>query len=118
VILETWSDLQSVIAIDSAHGWDWRWHVKAQMGARGLTGREQEIVWEIFKGFSNKEVANALFITESTVKNHMSTIMRKLNTLDRGQVILLLLGIIDITPPEKPPLGAASVTRPRSHFKA
>jgi len=37
------------------------------------------------KGMLNKEIANALFISEKTVKNHISSIFRKLNVQDRTQ---------------------------------
>lgn len=56
------------------------------MGARGYMGlsqREKEVLRLVSKGDSNREIANALFITESTVKVHMRNIMDKLHVCSR-----------------------------------
>lgn len=50
-----------------------------------LTDREIEVIRLLAKGMLNKEIANALFISEKTVKNHISSIFRKLNVQDRTQ---------------------------------
>lgn len=50
-----------------------------------LTERETEVLKLLAKGMLNKEIANALFISEKTVKNHISSIFRKLNVQDRTQ---------------------------------
>ena len=52
----------------------------------GLTRREFEIVSHIACGSSNKEIAEKLFISEKTVKNHVSNILRKMELEDRTQV--------------------------------
>jgi len=52
----------------------------------GLTQREIEIVYYIARGESNKEIAEKLFISEKTVKNHVSSILRKMELEDRTQV--------------------------------
>lgn len=52
----------------------------------GLTQREIEIVYFIARGESNKEIAEKLFISEKTVKNHVSSILRKMGLGDRTQV--------------------------------
>lgn len=54
----------------------------------GLSERELEIVAYVVKGASNREVGKALFISEKTVKNHLSSIFRKLNVEDRTQAAL------------------------------
>ncbi|MDI6812397.1 MAG: response regulator transcription factor [Desulfitobacteriaceae bacterium] len=54
----------------------------------GLSERELEIVAYVVKGASNREVGQALFISEKTVKNHLSSIFRKLNVEDRTQAAL------------------------------
>ena len=50
-----------------------------------LTDRELEVLKLLTKGMLNKEIANALFISEKTVKNHISSIFRKLDVQDRTQ---------------------------------
>jgi DNA-binding NarL/FixJ family response regulator len=52
----------------------------------GLTPRELEIIGYIACGENNKEIAEKLFISEKTVKNHVSNILRKMNLEDRTQV--------------------------------
>lgn len=52
----------------------------------GLTPRELEIVSYIACGENNKEIAGKLFISEKTVKNHVSSILRKMKLVDRTQV--------------------------------
>jgi DNA-binding NarL/FixJ family response regulator len=53
-----------------------------------LTKRELEVLIEIAKGKSNKEIATTLFITEKTVKTHVSNVLAKLNLQDRTQAAL------------------------------
>lgn len=65
----------------------------------GLTGREQEIFAEIARGRSNKEIAEALFISEGTVKTHVNNLLRKLDLRDRVQ-LLLYAARHDLLPPE------------------
>lgn len=50
-----------------------------------LTSRELEILKYIVEGMSNKEIANALYISEKTVKNHITSLLRKLDVEDRTQ---------------------------------
>ncbi|WP_243387480.1 response regulator [Aeribacillus kexueae] len=53
-----------------------------------LTRREKEVLKEIASGKSNKEIAADLFITEKTVKTHVSNILAKLELSDRTQAAL------------------------------
>jgi len=54
-----------------------------------LTPREREVLKLIAQGLSNGEIAAALFISQHTVKNHVSNIYRKLGEHDRTKVALL-----------------------------
>ena len=53
-----------------------------------LTEREHEILTLVAKGASNRQIGELLFITEGTVKNHMSNILSKLGLRDRTQTAL------------------------------
>ncbi|MEH7107645.1 response regulator transcription factor [Bacillus sp. JJ1764] len=53
-----------------------------------LTKRELDVLKEIASGKSNKEIASSLFITEKTVKTHVSNLLAKLELADRTQAAL------------------------------
>lgn len=56
-----------------------------------LTSREAEILVRIAEGMLNKEIADSLNISERTVKNHISSIFRKLNVWDRTQAAVFAI---------------------------
>lgn len=56
-----------------------------------LNQRENDIVKQVCKGYSNKEIAHTLFLSEGTVRNSISTILAKLNLRNRTQLILYCL---------------------------
>ena len=56
-----------------------------------LSKREMEVLGELTKGMSNKEIATALGISHQTVKNHVTSILRKLDVDDRTQATLYAL---------------------------
>ena len=53
-----------------------------------LSGREREIVGLVCQGFRNKEIAEKMFISEQTVKNHLHNIFDKLGVSDRLELAL------------------------------
>jgi len=53
-----------------------------------LTPREREVLEALAQGLSNREIASALFVTEYTVKKHVSQILDKLDFADRTQAAL------------------------------
>lgn len=63
----------------------------------GLSDREQEVLQELVGGFSNKEIGDRLFVSESTVKSHVSSIYSKLEVNRRPQAILKAkqLGLVE-----------------------
>ncbi len=58
---------------------------------KGLSNREAEVAELVTKGMSNKEVANQLFVTEKTVKFHLTNIYKKMNVKSRAQLIVWCL---------------------------
>lgn len=58
---------------------------------KGLSNRESEVAELVTKGMSNKEVANQLFVTEKTVKFHLTNIYKKMNVKSRAQLIVWCL---------------------------
>jgi DNA-binding NarL/FixJ family response regulator len=58
-------------------------------GMDALTSREHEVLAELAKGRSNREIARALSVSEKTVKTHVSSVLAKLGVQDRTQAALL-----------------------------
>jgi len=58
---------------------------------RALTTREMDVLVEIVRGSSNKEIAQRFGISQQTVKNHVSSILRKLGVEDRTQAAVFAL---------------------------
>jgi two-component system response regulator DegU len=70
--------------------------------AAPLTKRETQILTYVAEGNSNKEIARILSISEQTIKNHVSAILRKLNANDRAHAVTLALHSGWISPEAKP----------------
>ena len=62
--------------------------VKAPRSPETLTERETEVLRQLARGKSNKEIANTLFISETTVKTHVKNIMQKLGVPSRTHAAL------------------------------
>lgn len=60
--------------------------------ARPLTDRELEILMNVARGMTNRQIGAALGISPLTVRNHMRTIQRKLSTADRTQAVVMAIG--------------------------
>lgn len=65
-----------------------------------LTGREREVSGLAAHGLSNDEIAVALFISQATVKTHISRAMAKLGARDRAQLVALAYQHRLVNPPE------------------
>ena len=62
-----------------------------RMSGPELTAREREVLHLLAKGGSNQEIGATLFITESTVKTHINSILTKLQVPDRTQAVTTAL---------------------------
>lgn len=58
-----------------------------KISALGISNCEYEILVKISEGLSNREIAEALFVSESTVKTHISNLFTKLDAKRRTQAI-------------------------------
>jgi DNA-binding NarL/FixJ family response regulator len=67
--------------------------------AESLTGREAETLRNMARGMSNAEIASHLFVSEATVKTHVTAILGKLGVRDRLQAVVLAYGTGFATPP-------------------
>jgi DNA-binding NarL/FixJ family response regulator len=65
-----------------------------------LTKRELEIIALVSEGMKNKQIADRLFISEGTVRNHLTVIFDKLNISDRFELIIYALRHKLVTPPK------------------
>jgi DNA-binding NarL/FixJ family response regulator len=70
-----------------------------------LTQREKEVLFWLSQGFNNMEISAKMVLSEKTVKNHVSHLLKKLNLSDRTQAAVLAwrMGLVQSTstaPPE------------------
>ncbi|WP_255375371.1 response regulator transcription factor [Saccharomonospora sp. CUA-673] len=61
-----------------------------------LTDRELDVLRLLAGGFNNREIADAVYLAEGTVKNHVSSVLMKLHVRDRTRAVLraLHLGLL------------------------
>ena len=76
----------------------------ARVGTEELTPREFDVLEQIVRGKSNKEIATELRISEATVKTHINSLLSKLNVTDRTQAATAALqrGIVPLESLRKP----------------
>ena len=81
------SVLHSVHAREYRHAPAIAARLAQRMPGAELSSREVEVLRLVARGDSNKEIASALGISESTVKNHLNNILGKLNVRDRTEAV-------------------------------
>jgi DNA-binding CsgD family transcriptional regulator len=74
---------------------------------RRLTPRERQVLQQAALGMSNRQIGDELNIAEQTVKNHLSSAMRKLAIRDRTSAVVIALGQGLISIPIVSPQDAA-----------
>ena len=91
-VLSEFRALSNDVAADAAKD--------ADLIALPLSAREIEVLDCVAQGLSNKEIADELYVTEQTVKNHMTSVLRKLDVNDRVQAVLFAVknGWMEIGP--------------------
>ncbi len=62
-----------------------------------LTKREREVFELLIKNNSTKEIADKLFVSQKTVRNHISNVMQKLNVSGRAQAVIELIRMNEIS---------------------
>ena len=77
-----------------------------------LSTREMEVLDCVAQGLSNKEIARELYVTEQTVKNHMTSVLRKLSVNDRVQAVLYAVknGWIELGPKPYAPTESSAAS--------
>lgn len=70
--------------LEAAKSMEWQKEDKVER----LSYREIEVLAMVCKGLSNQEAAKKLFLSEKTVKNHLTNIFRKIGVTDRTQAVL------------------------------
>ncbi len=78
------------IAKASGSRWELSERIEKICSQYGLTPRECELIELIYAGKSNKEIADIMFLSESTVKTHIYNIFRKVNVKSRVGVICII----------------------------
>ncbi|MBF8378778.1 response regulator transcription factor [Alicyclobacillus mali] len=71
--------------------------VKDGRGKSLLTDREREVFELLVQDKTTKEIASQLFVSEKTVRNHISNVMKKLNVKGRSQAVVELVRLGEIT---------------------
>jgi len=82
-------------------------------GSSALSGREIAILDGVVRGMSNREIAAGLYVVEQTIKNHMTSLLRKLSAGDRTEAVVSAVrtGMIDLGAqlPAPPPPAPSSL---------
>ncbi|MGH3148630.1 MAG: response regulator transcription factor, partial [Rubrobacter sp.] len=75
---------ETVIVIEPARPEEVAW---LNVAAHGLSPREEEVIGLVVRGFSNRQISQALFISEYTVQRHLSNIFEKVGVRSRKSLL-------------------------------
>lgn len=93
--------LEAIAAVTSGHQFFCKKFRKSQNSLQAhdqiLSDRELEVLTYIAKGYSTKEIATSLYISENTVENHRKSLFRKLQVKNMAELIIksIAAGLID-----------------------
>ncbi len=85
---ELWADTSTMTRVVESLSSKYRGERDSERDRKELSHREREVVGLVASGHRNKEIANKLFISEQTVKTHLSNIFQKLEINDRLELAL------------------------------
>jgi DNA-binding NarL/FixJ family response regulator len=85
---ELWADTSTMTRVVESLSQKYRGDKESQRDRKELSEREKEVVSLVASGHRNKEIASKLFISEQTVKTHLSNIFQKLEISDRLELAL------------------------------
>jgi len=85
---ELWADTSTMTRVVESLSQKYRGERDSEKDRKELSPREKEVVSLVASGSRNKEIANKLFISEQTVKTHLSNIFQKLELNDRLELAL------------------------------
>lgn len=66
--------------------------LKSTLAGLGLTRRQEEVALWVIRGYSNREIAKKLFISEQTVKDHLQDVFEHIKVKSRVALIAKVLG--------------------------
>ncbi|PLR78256.1 DNA-binding response regulator [Bacillus sp. V3-13] len=84
-------EYRRLVAEQSGNGEQYIQHADIRRPLHLLTRRECEVLQLLADGKSNRGIGEALFISEKTVKNHVSNILQKMNVNDRTQAVVVAI---------------------------
>jgi DNA-binding NarL/FixJ family response regulator len=90
----------------------------AATATRPLTDRQLEILTNVARGRTNRQIGEILGISEKTVRNHLRTISHKLSTSDRTHAVVLAIGNGWIPIPIEPDGEPMSAREPTQRMAA
>jgi DNA-binding NarL/FixJ family response regulator len=85
---ELWADTSTMTQVVESLSRKYRGEKESEKNKKDLSQREREVVCLVASGHRNKEIADKLFISEQTVKTHLSNIFQKLEINDRLELAL------------------------------